>query len=306
MTLLSPRLRRRPPHEAIAWAERRLGRGARVVRVQRLRGGTSAAVHLLRVEGARTVRWAVLRRFVSDWIVDEPDVAAREARILGVLADSGLPVPALLGVDERGEECDAPAVLMTRVPGRIDMAPADLGRYVGELAAFLPPLHALGPAEGVPDYRPWFRDRPFVPPAWSKRPELWHRANEIAAGAAPPFEPTFIHRDYHPANVLWRRGRLVGVTDWVNASNGPAGIDVAHCGVNLSALFGVEVAEDFRRAYESVAGVEQHPYWDLLDALDTGPPASAQWHDVGRTDLVNAVMRPRVEAYLELLVRRLS
>ena len=41
-----------------------------------------------------------------------------------------------------------------------------------------------------------------------------------------------------------------------NACNGPAGIDVAHCAVNLSALFGVPVAEAFREAYEAVAGEE--------------------------------------------------
>ncbi|WP_081412680.1 phosphotransferase [Fictibacillus gelatini] len=26
----------------------------------------------------------------------------------------------------------------------------------------------------------------------------------------------FIHRDYHPCNVLWEDGRLTGVVDWVN------------------------------------------------------------------------------------------
>ncbi len=195
---------------------------------------------------------------------------------------------------------------MTRVAGSIDLAPRDLSSYLRQLASFLPALHALGPAEGLPAYRPWFRSRPFEAPAWSTRPELWRRADELASAAPPEFAGTLIHRDYHPANTLWRYGRLSGVTDWVNACNGPRGIDVAHCCVNLSALFGVEAADEFRAAYEAVAGVEQHPYWDLLDALDTGPPAEGQWNDAGRLDLTDEVLRPRVEAYLEGLVRRLS
>ncbi|MCA9848129.1 MAG: aminoglycoside phosphotransferase family protein [Dehalococcoidia bacterium] len=300
-------LRRRPPPQALRWAERALGRRARVTTIRRLRGGSTSAVHLLRVEGVRGLEWVVLRRFArADWLAQEPDLAVREARVLRALDGHDLPVPRLLAVDEHGDEADVPAVLMTRVPGRTVMAPDDLGSYVRELAAFLPAMREIGPVDGMPSYRPWFRARPFAPPAWSRRPDLWHRANELSLQPPPEFTSTFIHRDYHPANALWRYGRLTGVTDWVNACNGPAGIDVAHCAVNLSALFGVPVAEAFREAYEAVAGEEQHPYWDLLDALDTGPPPSGQWHDVGRHDLDEGLIRQRVEEYLELLVRRLS
>ncbi|MDP2328817.1 MAG: aminoglycoside phosphotransferase family protein [Dehalococcoidia bacterium] len=303
-----PHLRRRPPPEALAWVERALGAGTRVTSVRRLRGGTSAAVHLLGVSGApRGLEAVVLRRFVrTEWLAEEPDVAEREARVLGALRRSGLPVPECLAADVTGSECDVPAVLMTRVPGRIELQPRDLSDYLRQLASFLPALHALGTVEGLPVYRPWFRSRPFEVPAWSRRPDLWLRANELASAPPPDVTPTLIHRDYHPANTLWRYGRLSGVTDWVNACNGPPGNDVAHCRVNLSALFGIAAAEEFREAYESVAGVSQHPYWDLLDALDTSPPASGQWNDAGRIDLTNDVLRPRVEAYLEGLVHRLN
>lgn len=308
MATLPLALRRRPPPEAIAWVERALGRGARITSVRRLRGGTSAAVHLLGFSGASSgLEAVVLRRFVrADVLAEEPDIAEREMHVLEALQHSGLPVPECLAADVTGGECDVPAVLMTRVPGRIELQPRDLSDYLRQLAAFLPVLHALGTVEGLPAYRAWFRSRPFEVPAWSRRPELWLRANELASAPPPDGAPTLIHRDYHPANTLWRYGRLSGVTDWVNACNGPPGNDVAHCRVNLSALFGVDAAEEFRVAYESIAGVSQHPYWDLVDALDTGPPAAGQWNDAGRMDLTDDVLRPRVEAYLEGLVRRLS
>ena len=308
MTRLPPALRRRPPPEALRWVERAIGRGTEVVGARRLRGGTSAAVHLLRLRGAPAgLDAVVLRRFVrAEWLAEEPDLASHEGRVLEALRGAGLPVPECLAIDLEGGECDVPAVLMTRVPGRIDLAPRDLASYLRQLASFLPALHQIGGTEGLPAYRPWFRPRPFEAPGWSARPELWQRANELAALPPPEFPATLIHRDYHPANTLWRYGRLSGVTDWVNGCNGPSGIDVAHCCVNLSALFGIATADEFRAAYEAVAGVEQHPYWDLLDALDTGPPASGQWNDAGRLDLTNAVLRPRVEEYLEGLVRQLS
>lgn len=303
-------LRRRPPPEAVAWVERALGSGSRVTSIRRLRGGTSAAVHLLRVRDVRgTMRAVVLRRFVrADWFEEEPDVAEREARVLRAIEGIGVPSPRLLAVDPTGAECDVAAVLMTRVPGRTNLAPADLQAYLRALAEPLPAWHALGPVEGVPSYYPYFTDQepqPPEPPSWSRKPDLWRAAGQIVTQPWPETRPTFIHRDYHPGNILWSRGRLSGVTDWVSASNGPAGIDAAHCRINLAGLFGVPAAEAFREAYEAIAGEEQHPFWDLLDALDTAGEAAPGWHDAGRHDLTAALIRQRDEEYVEMLVRRL-
>ncbi|MEX2373544.1 MAG: phosphotransferase, partial [Dehalococcoidia bacterium] len=143
-------LRRRPPPEAIRWVEGALG--ARVTSVRRLRGGTSAAMHLLGLDGGPE-RTVVLRRFVrADWLAEEPDLPEREARVLDALRGTGLPAPQCLAYDPGGEGCDVPAVLMSRVRGRIEVVPGDLHDYFAQLAAFLPALHALGTADGLPDY----------------------------------------------------------------------------------------------------------------------------------------------------------
>lgn len=42
----------------------------------------------------------------------------------------------------------------------------------------------------------------------------------------PQVKPCFIHRDYHPTNILWVDDKVSGVVDWVNACRGPAGIDI--------------------------------------------------------------------------------
>ena len=87
----------------------------------------------------------------------------------------------------------------------------------------------------------------------------------------PPYRPTFIHRDFHPGNVLWSRGRASGVVDWANACRGPRGCDLAHCRGNLIDLGGPEAADRFLAAYESFTGEAYHPYWEMASILEAGP-----------------------------------
>lgn len=77
---------------------------------------------------------------------------------------------------------------------------------------------------------------------------------------------TFVHRDFHPANVLWQEKGLSGVVDWVNACIGPAEVDVAHCRVNLALLMGLEAADGFLKAYEKQTR-HPHDFWRDLNAL---------------------------------------
>jgi aminoglycoside phosphotransferase (APT) family kinase protein len=83
---------------------------------------------------------------------------------------------------------------------------------------------------------------------------------------APPDDaPVFIHRDYHPGNVLWSRGAVTGVVDWVNASGGGAGADVGHCRQNLAVAFDGATADEVQRLWQALAGVDEYlPYWDIV------------------------------------------
>ncbi|MBO0731328.1 MAG: phosphotransferase, partial [Acidimicrobiaceae bacterium] len=97
-----------------------------MISTRALRGGMSSAVHLLTIEtpgGAR--RQAVLRRYVREDVnEEEPDIAEREARVLRfVEALDDVPTPRLLGVDPDGESAGTPALLMSRLSGRVDWWP---------------------------------------------------------------------------------------------------------------------------------------------------------------------------------------
>jgi aminoglycoside phosphotransferase (APT) family kinase protein len=98
---------------------------------------------------------------------------------------------------------------------------------------------------------------------------VWLRAIEVLEGRAPAHERVFIHRDYHPGNVLWRREEVSGVVDWVNASIGSPWADVGHCRVNLASQLGQRAADRFMDLYRAACGRsdDYHPYWDIVAAI---------------------------------------
>jgi aminoglycoside phosphotransferase (APT) family kinase protein len=232
-------------------------------------GGTSSAVHLVYVQDPRgDILRLVLRRYVrGDWLADEPDLAEREAEVLRLLENSPLPVPELVAVDPVGERAGSPAVLMTALPGRVDWAPRDLDSWLEQLAAALPVIHATRIPHDVSirPYRPYELGKELAPPAWTRHPAAWRRAIEAYQSPPPSAERAFVHRDFHPGNLLWRRRRLTGVVDWVNASLGPPEADVGHCRANLVGQLGVAVADDFLARWQAItARTSYHPYWDIV------------------------------------------
>ncbi len=38
-------------------------------------------------------------------------------------------------------------------------------------------------------------------PEWTRKPDMWALALERFHGTKPKYQETFIHRDFHPANV---------------------------------------------------------------------------------------------------------
>ena len=300
----------RPPGEALEWAARAVGDGARVVSARRLRGGTSSAMHEVVIERRRGGRErVVLRRYVrADWLAREPDLAVREARALRLASRAAVATPEVIAVDGDGSECDVPSVLMSRVAGRVEMAPRDLDGWLRQMAEVLTAIHAVEGDElaEVQRYQTWADLDGLAVPGWSREPGAWAAVIALARGPRPRVRQRFIHRDYHPMNVLWSRGRLSGVVDWTNASVGPPGNDVGWCRGNLVASHGLKAAERFRAVYEAVAGAEQHPVWDALVLIEVlpGDGPLAQLHDAGLTSLTRRTLRARFDSYAVSIARR--
>jgi aminoglycoside phosphotransferase (APT) family kinase protein len=270
-------LRQRPPERALRWAAKSVGAGCRVTSVRRLTEGGWLANHALTVvdRSGRSHR-LVLRRWARPgWHIEDPDFTAdREARVLALLSDTPVPAPLVVAADPRAAFCDVPALLLTRLPGRTPGLPRDMDAFLGQLAQALTEIHEVeGRARDlIPAYRSYYDPRSATPPAWSRRARLWERAIGVAL-EPPDGRHCLIHRDYHPENTLWSRGRLTGIVDWTSGSWGPAAVDTAHMRWNLALSYGLDAAEEFVRRHRSLAAdaFDDQRYWDIVTVLDLVP-----------------------------------
>jgi aminoglycoside phosphotransferase (APT) family kinase protein len=297
-----------PSPSVLRWVADAVGAGAQVESVSPLAGATSSVLHSIEVNyHGRTVK-TVLRRFVDDeWIKAEPDLARHEAASLQRAASANVPTPALIACDERGEQCGVPATLVTRLAGAVELKPANLDRWLHEMAAALVRVHEVPARDFSWEYSPYNDVARLAVPPWSAFPERWAKAIEIVQGPRPLARECFIHRDYHPNNVLWEKGRVSGVVDWVNACRGARGIDVGWCRHNLAQLHGVAAATRFLEAYRAEAGADfkYHPFWDLMTLIELlpGPPGIYPgWPAYGINHLDEELTGARVDDYLTSLI----
>jgi aminoglycoside phosphotransferase (APT) family kinase protein len=188
--------------------------------------------------------------------------------------------------------------LITRLAGRMVWAPDDVDDYLRQMATSLAAIHACPGAQGnLLSYEPYYSRGEISVPSWSSRRHMWERAIGVAFAERPASRSCFIHRDYHPFNILWSGARLTGVVDWPTAAWGPPGIDLARMRINLASELGLEVAARFLEIYDEVDGQseDRHPYWDLLDAVDSLPEAEEQ----APADAAESLKWDRFELWVE-------
>ncbi|CAG7618508.1 phosphotransferase family protein [Paenibacillus allorhizosphaerae] len=298
------------PDRLLQWVVRSVNPHAAVVSIRQLHGGTSSTIHCISLQFNDKVTDYVLRQLDNEeWLQEEPDAAWHEAESLRWAAKTCLNTPQIVAYDISGSECGIPAVLMTLLEGSVDLNPQRMEPWLDGLAQTLVNIHAVEADRFSWNYFTYIDLDSLEIPAWSNAPEMWGAVFEIVRGPRPETKPCFIHRDYHPANVLWSGGAVSGVVDWVNACQGPAGIDIGHCRVDLAKLFGIEAADAFLSAYERYAGpaFRYDPYWDLLSVVDTlfGPPTVDEgWTAFGVTGLTDRLMEERLELYTASLLKR--
>ena len=146
-------------------------------------------------------------------------------------------------------------------------------------------------------------------PQWAQHPALWERGFDELEQPAPAYVGTFLHRDFHLGNVLWKDGQVSGVVDWVETSWGPAYLDVAHASTYLAMLHGIEAAAKFADAYCHQASDRYDDdalrYWNVMDIVGYLPdPAKVvqPWRDAG-LNITDDVARARLEQRLEVVLQ---
>jgi aminoglycoside phosphotransferase (APT) family kinase protein len=287
-----------------------MGRGSRVVSHRRLTGGVCSAVHQLTVERRGIRTFVVLRQYPAGLGLQAS--LKKEVANLDVVAGSGLPVPSVLAADAAGASTGgAPSLLMTRLPGHLDLTPAEPRSWLTGIAEMAALLHSLDLRAEA--FRPW-KDSwiaavgEFQVPVRARKPAAWKAAFRVMATPPPRDTAVFLHGDFLPVNMLWSRGRITGLTDWNSIHRGSRAIDVGHCRRYVAALASPEWSEELRSLYESVAGVTLDPWWDLYALLHHDDSAS-KWirgQVAGRRPVDVLGATSRVEVVIEAALRRLG
>ena len=201
----------------------------------------------------------MLRRPHASALERRPDATAEQAAVLAHVTSHAPDLPAPDVVEHQPT-----AVLMHKLPGRIDLTPKDPASWLQQHADTLRTIHALPPVPGAPRRTEAVDVGDRRPPPWSAHPELWERALETIATAPPRHDhAAFAHGDFQHFNLLWTRGRLTGIVDWSSHAALPPSRDVGHCRLNLAILYGADVADDFLRRYREPID----PWWDLWETV---------------------------------------
>jgi aminoglycoside phosphotransferase (APT) family kinase protein len=297
-------------NKALQWIVDCVNPSATVKSIQRLQGGISSIVHSVSLRIGNSVNEYVIRQFDnSDWLQAEPDLVLHEVSSLRQAAGVDVPTPDLIAFDQSGDHCGMPAVLMSKLEGAVILEPSDRNVWLDGLAQSLVAIHQVTANDYPWSYRTYNNLDTIEIPMWSSYPQSWSKAMDIARGPKSLSKDVFIHRDYHPTNVLWQHNKVSGVVDWVNACKGPAGIDVGHCRWNLAMLYDCTVADQFLSRYEAYASSSftYDPYWDIISIMDTlfgTPEVYAGWTALGITGLTTQMMCERSDAYLLSVLQR--
>ena len=267
--------------------------------VKSMVGGISAEIY--------QVQNLVLKSYVdAQWLAEESDLVKHEVASLCYAKGGRLQVPKIIAYDENGEKSSKPSILMEKLGGSPVLVPKDSTQFIEGLAQTLAAIHKLEAIDFEWVYAAYTDMSKVKIPHWATNSTTWKRAIELANQPMPNVAMHFIHRDYHPANILWQDRQVSGVVDWVNACRGPAGIDVGHCRVNLALLHSVEMADAFLAVYcREAIEFNYDPYFDIISVLDfIDEPLTVYkgWLDLGVTGLTNQLMEERMDAFMESIV----
>ncbi|HYO94684.1 MAG TPA: phosphotransferase family protein [Polyangiaceae bacterium] len=256
-----------PLELAFSTVAQRVIPGATLLAHRPLKGGVSAAVHVLDISSpAGLARLVVRRHGAAKWKALASDVTQTEFQLLATLHRAGLPVPRPRLLDDSALLLPSPFFVMDMVDGSTDIAAASLDSALHQMARFLARLHAIDvdvlrlpplpsredPVQGALEYLPC-------------GPELAPLREVVASYGVRRARPSLLHGDFWPGNVLWAKAELAAVIDWEDAALGPPVSDVAGCRAELNALFDAAASRSFTDHYLAASGAElcDLPLWDV-------------------------------------------
>lgn len=253
-----------------------LAPGGRLLHSWRLSGGVSARVTVIEIGFPQgQIKRLLLRQHGQADLRQNPQIARTEYELLRLLHSLGLPVSQPYAVLAADEYLATPALVLEYVAGKTEMAPTNPEPLAEQMAQQLLCVHAVPTAE-----------LDFLPQQ-TTRTNNWLSAQKADAapdaGAADALhilrssgwptaanQPTLLHGDYWPGNILWRDRQLAAIIDWEDTTVGEPLSDLANSRLELALAYGAGAVQAFTTFYQASSSQLNYsdlPYWDLWAAL---------------------------------------
>jgi aminoglycoside phosphotransferase (APT) family kinase protein len=195
-------------------------------------------------------------------------------------------------------------LLMTRLPGRPEVNRIQSDAYLRQIASVLARIHQTRGRPGIPEVIGAQPSHIWAAPQRRPRSELLYRAQlKVEETGAKRTTPVVIHGDFYSGNLLWYRGRLSGVVDWMSIGYGPRAYDVANCRCDLALLSGWRTADRLLSLYEADVGepIEELALWDLycgVSSLENFRHWLVPFREQGLVSVSARQMRSRLLAFV--------
>jgi len=306
----------------------RIAPQGRLLRWWELKGGISADVTAFEVEKADgEVRKMIVRRRrlnQNETLEWRRERVAKEFRILQIMQAIGVVVPTPYYLDQSCDMLPTSYLLLEYIEGQPNFALTNGIDMAFQLARQLAKIHRIDGStldlSFLPQPRETFSQRfgeqmSHVEPS-SEEWRIAERLQAVWPTVIEPVEiqganqPTLLHGDFWPGNVLWRDGQLMAVIDWEDAKLGNPLEDVAITRFDMLFIYGLDAMNEFTRTYQSMSTIDMSnlPYWDLYAALRAAPGFVA-WAkgcvEFGRADITEQHIREAHGSFVRLAFEKI-
>ncbi|MFJ7365726.1 aminoglycoside phosphotransferase family protein [Peribacillus frigoritolerans] len=253
--------------------------GSKLIRAWELNGGISAQVTGLEIlQSSGQIVKMIVRQHGDNDLKRNPNVAADEHRLLGILNAAGLPVPMPYYLEKSCEIFPKPCILIEFVEGKSEFTPSNLNAHILQSAINLANIHRIDCADLPLSFLPKLENAYFDMLNNDDGVILDDTLNlnlirDLLKSSMPlpsMNKEVILHGDYWPGNILWKDGKLVSIIDWEDSGLGEPLTDLANSQLEIFYHFGIQAMNDFTNQYKSMmpeVNFTNLPYWQLFASL---------------------------------------
>ncbi|WP_458352676.1 aminoglycoside phosphotransferase family protein [Peribacillus frigoritolerans] len=254
-------------------------KGSKLIRTWELKGGISAQVTGLEIlQSSGQIVKMIVRQHGDNDLKRNPNIAADEHRLLGILNAAGLPVPMPYYLEKSCEIFPKPCILIEFVEGKSEFTPSNLNAHILQSAINLANIHRIDCADLPLSFLPKLENAYIDMLNNDDGVILDDTLNlnlirDLLKSSMPlpsMNKEVILHGDYWPGNILWKDGKLVSIIDWEDSGLGDPLTDLANSQLEIFYHFGIQAMNDFTNQYKSMmpeVNFTNLPYWQLFAAL---------------------------------------